>query len=433
MRVTHAHRFEVTGRRRAREAVRAISPFVGRECRVLEIDCGTGEVLAALPAARRVGVDTSARAIAIARERHTGVELHVADVERDRLPEGPFDVALFSDAGRLVDAQRAFEAVRPLLSPEGRIVVLRWTLLARSLPGSTGAGDEPSGGQRSDVPFGSLEGMLHLAGYEVMDRGAGLLVAHAVARPVPERVPDPAPGVSVVCPCLDERGNVRDVIARTPPLGSRTELIFVDGGSTDGTVQEIERAMATYAGPLELRLLHQGSAAGKGDAVRKGFAAAAHEVLVILDSDLSVPPEELPKFYRALVTGKGDLVNGARLVYAMEESAMRPLNLLGNRLFSSALSSILGQPIADSLCGTKALRARNYARIAENRAFFGDLDPFGDFDLLFGAARLGMKIVDVPIRYRARTYGQTKIHRFADGLRLLRMAALGFRRLRAAR
>jgi glycosyltransferase involved in cell wall biosynthesis len=256
------------------------------------------------------------------------------------------------------------------------------------------------------------------------------LVHFVVGRPAPEGAPRVEPSTTVVCPCRNERGNIRDAVARTPQLGSRTELLFVDGNSTDGTVEEIEAVIQEYRGPLEIRLLHQGDGKGKGDAVRKGFAAATGDVLMILDADLTVPPEDLPKFYRALFRGKGDFINGVRLVYPMEGQAMRFLNLLGNKFFSSALSWVLEQPIKDSLCGTKVLYRRDYQRIADNRNFFGDFDPFGDFDLLFGAARLNMKIADLPVRYRARTYGDTKIDRFRNGFMLLRMTAFGFQRFR---
>jgi glycosyltransferase involved in cell wall biosynthesis len=234
----------------------------------------------------------------------------------------------------------------------------------------------------------------------------------------------------VICPCRNEKGNIREAIARTPVMGPHTELIFVDGNSSDGTVEEIEAAIRDYRGPLELKLVPQGDGKGKGDAVRKGFAAAKYQVLMILDSDLTVPPEDLPKFYNALVTGKGEFINGVRLVYPMEQQAMRFLNLLGNKFFSAALSWLLEQPIKDSLCGTKVLLASDYQKIADNRSFFGEFDPFGDFDLLFGAARLNMKIIDVPVRYRARTYGETKIHRFAHGWLLLKMTAFGFRKFK---
>jgi len=258
----------------------------------------------------------------------------------------------------------------------------------------------------------------------------GALVAYFVARPVEPTFAEPLPSVSVICPCKNEKGNIREAIRRTPVMGSGTELIFVDGSSTDGTREEILAAIEQYDGPLTVRLVDQGDGVGKGDAVRKGFAAAQNDVFMILDSDLTVPPEDLPKFYRALATGKGEFVNGVRLVYPMEGQAMRFLNHIGNKFFSLALSWLLEQPIKDSLCGTKVLYRKDYDRIADNRHFFGDFDPFGDFDLLFGAARLNMKIVDVPIRYRDRTYGDTKISRFTHGWLLLKMTAFGFKKLR---
>jgi glycosyltransferase involved in cell wall biosynthesis len=259
---------------------------------------------------------------------------------------------------------------------------------------------------------------------------SGALVDYFVGRKAVESEVAPLPSVSVVCPCRNEKGNIREAVMRTPVMGPKTELIFVDGNSTDGTVEEIAAIIREYKGPLELKFIPQGAGKGKGDAVRKGFAAAAHDVFMILDSDLTVPPEDLPKFYRALVTEKGEFINGVRLVYPMEGEAMRFLNLMGNKFFSTALSWLMEQPVKDSLCGTKVLHRRDYDRIAHHRAFFGEFDPFGDFDLLFGAARLNMKIVDVPIRYRARTYGDTKISRFADGWLLLKMTAFGFRKMR---
>ena len=307
------------------------------------------------------------------------------------------------------------------------------------------------------LSMNDIENLLGLADFEVVRRGTdillpihvpllsdvmnrvaaklplvkeGAVVSYFVARPAQVNFLEPLPSVSVVCPCRNEKGNILEAITRTPLMGPRTELIFVDGNSNDGTVEEIQAAIAEYKGPLELSLVLQGDGKGKGDAVRKGYAAARCEVLMILDSDLTVPPEDLPKFYKALVTGKGEFINGVRLVYPMEGQAMRFLNLLGNKFFSLALSWVLEQPIKDSLCGTKVLYRRDYDRIADNRAFFGEFDPFGDFDLLFGAARLNMKIVDLPVRYRARTYGDTKISRFAHGWLLLKMTAFGFKKLR---
>jgi glycosyltransferase involved in cell wall biosynthesis len=212
-------------------------------------------------------------------------------------------------------------------------------------------------------------------------------------------------------------------------MGSHTELIFVEGGSQDGTADEIRRCIDDYPARA-ITLIDQGMGTGKGDAVRKGFAAAKGDVLMILDADLTVSPEDLPRFFKALVEGKGEFINGSRLVYLMEPQAMRLLNLIANKAFSVVFSYLLGQRIRDTLCGTKVLLRRDYARIARQREYFGDFDPFGDFDLLFGAAKLNLKIVEVPIRYRSRAYGETQIRRFRHGWLLLKMTLIAGRRLK---
>jgi glycosyltransferase involved in cell wall biosynthesis len=245
----------------------------------------------------------------------------------------------------------------------------------------------------------------------------------------------PGPGgkhltVSVICPCRNEAGNVAAVFERLPAFGAATELIFVEGGSSDGTSAEIERQIERHP-ELDARLLGQ-PGTGKADAVRAGFAAAQGDVLMVLDGDVSVAPEELPRLYRAVVETGGGLVTGSRFLLPMEAGSMRPLNRLGNRAFAVLLGVIFGQPLTDALCGAKALLRRDYEAMASGRHAFGDLDPFGDFDLLFGAARLHLPIVEVPVRYRARRYGRTNIKRFRHGWSLLLMSALAYRRLRAA-
>lgn len=441
------------------EVERLIKSLVTPGSRVLEVGTGMGDLLAAVGGPGSVGIDVAERMIELGKARHPELDLRRADVEVDDLPAGPFDVILLSDAvGLLDDIQAALERLKPLLSPTGRVVVSYYNFLWEpALKLAEKLGLKTQWPDQNWLSMTDIESLLHLAGYEVFRRGTDILmpaqvplvapllnrvgaqlplgrdlslVSYFVARATSEVLPAQLPSVSVICPTRNERGNIRDAIARTPVMGPQTELIFVDGNSTDGTVEEIEAAMRDYRGPLQLKLVLQGTGKGKGDAVRQGFAAAQYDVLMILDSDLTVPPEDLPKFYHALVSGKGEFINGVRLVYPMEGQAMRFLNLLGNKFFSSALSWLLEQPIKDSLCGTKVLYRSAYQRIADNRAFFGEFDPFGDFDLLFGAARLNMRIVDLPVRYRARTYGDTKIDRFASGWLLLKMTAFGFRKLR---
>jgi len=234
--------------------------------------------------------------------------------------------------------------------------------------------------------------------------------------------------VSIVIPSRNERGNIENLIKRIPRFGKSQEIIFIEGGSTDGTLEEIKRIAAEYP-DKNIKWIGQ-ECKGKGDAVRKGFEMASGEILMILDADLSVSPEELPVFCEALKSRRGEFINGTRLVYPMEKGAMRFLNKLGNKFFAFMLSWVLGQKLTDTLCGTKVLFKKDYEKIKENRKFFGDFDPFGDFDLLFGAAKLGLKISEAPVHYMARTYGKTNISRFRDGWLLLKMTLFGIRKFK---
>jgi len=234
--------------------------------------------------------------------------------------------------------------------------------------------------------------------------------------------------VSVIVPARNEAGNIEDIFTHAPEMGHGTELVFVEGDSTDDTYEAIERAIAKY--PKRRSKLLKQTGKGKGDAVRLGFANASGEILMILDADLTVRPEDLTRFYEILLSGKGEFVNGVRLVYPMEKQAMRFFNFLGNKIFSLAFSYLLGQSIKDTLCGTKALFKTDYDTIAKNRSVFGNFDPYGDYDLLFGAARLGLKIVDMPIRYREREYGKTNINRWSHGWLLLKMVAFAAGKLK---
>lgn len=238
--------------------------------------------------------------------------------------------------------------------------------------------------------------------------------------------------VSVIIPARNERGNIEPAIQRLPDLGSEVEIVFVEGHSSDGTWEEILRVRDAYATTHRIVALQQ-SGKGKADAVRLGFERATGDLLTILDADLTMPPELLPRFVDAYRNGVADFINGNRIVYPMEGGAMRFLNRLGNVFFAKALTWILGVRFGDCLCGTKLVRRDDYARMVAWRRDFGDFDPFGDFELLFPAATLGIGLVDVPIRYRSRTYGTTQISRFRHGLMLLKMTLIGFFRVKLGR
>jgi hypothetical protein len=253
------------------------------------------------------------------------------------------------------------------------------------------------------------------------------LVRVSVARPLMPAWTTP-PSVSVVVPARNEAGNIAPLVERLPRMGPDDELIFVEGHSTDDTWAAMQAAAARW--PERRITCIQQRGKGKGDAVRAGFDLARGEILMILDADLTVPPEELPKFYRARVSSAGEFVNGSRLVYPMEAEAMRFANMIGNKFFALAFSFLLGQPFKDTLCGTKVIDRDSYRQLASNRSYFGEFDPFGDFDLLFGAQRLGLQIIELPIRYRERTYGTTNIQRWRHGWLLMQMTLFAARRVK---
>ena len=424
--------------------------------RVLEIGCAEGDLLASLDAERAVGVDLAAEMIARAAERHPTIRFDVADAHDLSILDEPFDVVILSDLLNDVwDVQGVLEQVARLCHARTRVIA---NVYSRLWEVPLGAAAQ-LGLARPRLPQNwltveDLDNLLTLAGFEVIKQWQEFLwpfptpvVASFANRGMVKLWPFRAlalsnflmarvrPGgrtseslrVSIVVPARNEAGNVHNIFERTRHL-TNAELIFVEGHSSDGTYEAVQQAIANDAG-LPARLFRQ-TGTGKGDAVRLGFSQATGDVLIILDADLTVAPEDLPRFIDAIRSGLGEFVNGVRLVYPMERRAMRFWNLIGNKFFSQSFSWVLGQPVKDTLCGTKALRASDYQRIADNRRYFGDFDPFGDFDLLFGAARLGLRIVDLPVRYHERTYGTTNIQRWRHGWLLLRMLLVAARRLK---
>lgn len=251
-----------------------------------------------------------------------------------------------------------------------------------------------------------------------------------LARPTPILEKESSdPSVSVIIPARNEYGNIENAIVRLPKMGPDDEVIFVEGNSTDHTWEKIQEIKTKYGQEFKVKIAKQ-EGRGKGDAVRKGFSIATKDILMILDADLTVPPEDLSKFYQTILTKKGEFINGSRLVYPMEKSGMPFLNIIANKFFASAFSYVLGQPFKDTLCGTKVLSRKDYIRIDKFRSYFGDFDPFGDFDLIFGASRLGLRIVEVPIAYKQRTYGKTNIQRWKHGIILLRMLFFAARKIK---
>jgi len=426
-------------------------------CSVLDVGCATGETTAWLakdnPDIR--GIDFSPAMIAEGLRKYPGLDLKVEDAETLPLGERSYDYIVISDlVGYLDDVQIFLSSLRERSHPKTKLVITTYNYLWEPLlvlaerfklkmP-------NPMQNWLSDS---DIENLLYLAGFEVVKSGGRLLLPKniPVLAPICNRYlaklpflrglcltkyfiarPRPAAkisaSVSVLIPARNEKGNIESAVKRVPKMGSHTEIIFVEGNSTDDTWSEIERVKAAYP-QMDIKIIKQ-DGKGKGDAVRKGFDAASGDILMILDADLTVRPEDLPRFYEAMVSGSAEFINGCRLVYQMEDQAMRLLNVFGNKFFSLMFSWLLEQRIKDTLCGTKVLWRSDYERIKANRKFFGDFDPFGDFDLLFGASKLNLKIIDLPIRYQARVYGETNISRFKHGWLLLRMCFFAMKKIK---
>ena len=443
------------------EVQRLVAFLIPPGRRVLEVGCGPGDLLATVRPAEGLGIDLSPAMVEVARAKYPGLEFRAADIAELDVA-GTFDYIIMSDVlGDLPDVGAAFERLHRIARPDTRLVITYYNHLWEPILGAAARlGLKTRQIHQNWLHLSDIENFLLLSDWEGVRRGHHLLLPKAipviapfvnrygalvplvnrvslvqwmVARPTPARGAAASGGrVTVVIPCKNEAGNIAAAVERTPAMGAGTEIIFVDGNSTDGTVEAIEREIARHP-DRSIRLIHQGEGRGKGDAVRKGFEEARGDVLMILDADLTVAPEDLPKFYAALVSGKGEFINGTRLVYPMQQQAMRFLNFIANKLFGLLFSWLLGQRITDTLCGTKVLFRRDYERIKAGRAYFGNFDPFGDFDLLFGAARLNLRLVDLPVRYHDRTYGDTKISRFRHGLLLFRMCGIALKRLKLLR
>ena len=428
--------------------------------RVLEIGCGLGDLLAQLQPSHGVGVELDPALAAAAQQRHPQLRIVAADAETitpASLGEPhPFDVILLPNTlNTLQDVQGVLERLEAFCHPRTRLVVSfhNW-LWQPLLKAAEGLGQRQPQPPESWLTPNDVRNLLDLAGWEVLKQGHRCLLPRhipvlsslanrwlsqlplienlglthwMVARP--GRQERQTPSVSVVIPARNEAGNIAPAIERLPELGRFTEVLFVEGHSSDNTWQEIERVCASYQGPLRLRKFRQ-SGKGKADAVWLGFEQAEGDVLMILDADLTVRPEDLPRFAQAMADGRGEFVNGCRLVYPRSWEAMPPLNTAANRFFAAVFSWLLRQRLKDTLCGTKVIWRDDYQRLKAGRSYFGDFDPFGDFDLLFGASKLNLKIVEVPVRYQERSYGSSNIAHVKEGLILARMCLYAARKLR---
>jgi len=442
------------------EDLRYLRFLIPEGLRVLELGCGTGNVLAGLKPSFGLGVDFSAAMLAQAERLHPDMHFQAGDVEDPdfiaSLP-GPFDVILIVDTvGALDDIQETFSALHRLCTRETRFIVTYYSHLWEPLIAlAEWIGWRAKQPQQNVLSPADIHSLAALSDFDVIKSesrllsplrlfGIGRLINrfvsilplirnlslrhYSVCRSLRQKHDD-IRSASIVIPARNERGNIESAIKRIPKFCDDIEVIFVEGHSGDGTLTEIERVARTYS-DWDIKVMTQ-PGSGKADAVFAGFDAARGDVLMILDADLTMPPEQLPKFWHGITSGKGEFINGSRLIYPMEERAMRFLNLVANKSFSMLFTWLLNQRFTDTLCGTKVLRRADYQRLKVGRSYFGNFDPFGDFDLIFGATKLNLRCVDVPIRYTARTYGETQISRFRHGILLIRMVIFAFFRIKA--
>ncbi len=442
--------------------VRYLKFLIPNNARVLELGCATGWLMDRLNPSKGVGVDFSAEMIKRAKEKHPKHTFLCGDIEdpdfiASLADHGPFDYIFLSDTvGFLDDIMETLLEVNGLCLPETRLVISHYSHLWEPVLRVAEAFGlrKKVNGDYSWLSQRDIEMFLRLSGYETVKKeyrqllpkrllGLGTLLNRFIA-PLPifrafclrtftvarslEVDRAGKPSVTVVIPTRNEQGNIEPALRRLPDFGAKTEIIFVEGNSQDDTWNEIQRQKK--ANPTRDIVTLKQPGKGKADAVWTAFDAAKGDILMILDGDLTVPPEDLVKFYDAIASGTGEFVNGTRLVYPVEKDAMRFLNYYANHTFARIFSYLLNQRFSDTLCGTKVLSRENYKKLKAGRAYFGDFDPFGDFDLLFGSAKLNLKIVEVPVRYRARAYGETQISRFRHGVLLLRMVVFAFRKLK---
>ena len=437
------------------DIVRYCNYFIRKDESVLEIGCAGGDLISALNGRRKVGIDFSPAMVEIAIKEHPQVSFYVMDAEALTLDE-KFDTIILSHVtGYFVDILKVFTSINSVCHHRTRIIINYYNFLWEpALLFGEFLGLKKKSPRQNWLTRKDLETFLYLAGFEtyrftkrvifpinipliswVINKFLARLPLinqlclnqYIFARPIME-LPKSSFTCSIVIPARNESGNVENALRRIPAFGASQEIIFVEGHSTDDTWEQIQNLPSKYPA-WNIKVIRQ-PGKGKGDAVRAGFSLASGEILMILDADLTVPPEDLSAFYVAISGNKGEFINGSRLVYPMEKNAMRMLNLLGNKFFSMMFSWLLDQPIKDTLCGTKVLFRSDYEKLVKNRSFFGEFDPFGDFDLIFGAYKLNLKIVDLPIRYRERVYGKTNISRFSHGFLLFRMLAYAARKIK---
>lgn len=432
------------------------------EKRVLSVRCSTGAFLTAMRPKLGKGIDISSEIIEVAKHHHPEFDYGIAFPDTEQFLEcfergEKFDYILFNDIDDTVDVQRALQNLKPLCLRHTRLLIITYNHLWEPLVTlAESLGMKVPRIEQNWLSGADVRNLLALSGYEVLGsrrivlcpkyipllssflndfcaRLPGLnrlcMTEVHVARLIPEKIDREGLTISVIIPSKDEQGNVESAVRRIPPLGGRTEIIFCDDQSTDGTADEVMRMQQLHP-ECDIRL-EQGPGICKAKNVWTGFDAASGDILIILDADLTTMPEELPYFVDAIASGLAEFVNGSRLVYPVPRGAMKGANMLGNQFFSLAFSYLLNQRVKDTLCGTKVLWRSDWERVKPLLGGWGIEDRWGDYELLFGASKLNLRIVDLPVHYQERIYGRTKMTKvFQNGLVMLKMCWHGFLKLK---
>jgi len=422
---------------------------------VLHAGADSSELLTKLSPKKGLGIHPSPATVAQIAPTGHGLSYSNCDLVD---VAGTYDYVVFSDIlGHVDDVEAVLREAADRIPWNGRIVITQYNALWEPILGLASKLRLRMPSVRQSWLSGTdLENFARLAGLETTRRGTRMLLPfyvplvsgflnkyvgnifpftrlglyhYLVLRKQNARTPIEPPTLSIVVPARNEAGMIDTILQDLTALECMTELIFVEGHSNDQTYEAIERAVLTYTGDKKILYTKQ-AGKGKGDAVRKGFDMATSDIITIFDADMTVPAADMPKFYRAIVENRGDFINGSRLVYPLKKESMRFLNLIANKFFGLAFSWLLNSKLKDTLCGTKMLWREDYMEIQAGRAFFGDFDPFGDFDLLFGAAKLNRKIIDMPVHYGERTYGTTNIQRWRHGWLLLKMVVFAMRKIK---
>ena len=430
--------------------------------KVLSVRCGTGNHLAVVRPSEGKGIDICAEIVEIAKQRHPAFEFVVAFPDKEEfqqafMPGQKFDYILFNDVGDTVDVLQALRNLRPLCLRHTRLLIATYNHLWEPLVTfAEWTGMKVPRMEENWLSTADIRNLMKLAGFEALEthwivllpKYVPLLSAFlnrfcarlplikklcmtqvVVARALSPVVPREELSVSVIIPCKDEKGNVEDAVQRIPQLGRQTEIIFCDDQSTDGTAEEVIRVRSLF--PEKNIRLEKRPGICKSKNVWTGFNAAIGDILMILDADLTTMPEQLVYFLEVIASGQAEFVNGSRLVYPVPKGAMNTANMLGNKFFSIAFTYLLGQRVKDTLCGTKVLWRSDWERIRPMLGSWATEDRWGDYELLFGAAKLNLKILDLPVHYQERIYGSTKMTKvFRNGLVMLKMCWHGFLKLK---